>query len=163
MNIIQFNNKNYPAFQAEGNASQFAIPFAKHFCSGRGVDIGFSNPEWKYPGAIGVDLDDDSNDYHAMNLPKDLDYIFSSHCLEHILNWVGALEYWSLCLKPGGTLFLYLPHKNQEYWHPWNNRKHYHVLEADMVVACLERFGFKNVFYSDRDLNDSFMIVGEKI
>ena len=162
MKTVQFNGKDYPGFQAEGNASQFAIPFAKHFCFGRGVDVGFCNTEWKYPGAIGADLGDDSNEYHATHLPENLDYIYSSHCLEHTPDWVGTLEYWAKSLKAGGVLFLYLPHRNQEYWLPWNNRKHLHILDAESVVSCMRKFGFKNVFHSDRDLNDSFMVVGEK-
>jgi hypothetical protein len=41
MNTITFNGQQYPEFQAKGNASQFAIPFAKHFCKGEGYDIGY--------------------------------------------------------------------------------------------------------------------------
>ena len=37
---IEFQRKWYPKFQTEGNASQFAIPFAKHVCKGYGYDIG---------------------------------------------------------------------------------------------------------------------------
>jgi SAM-dependent methyltransferase len=159
---IEFKGREYPAFQAEGNASQFAIPFAKHFCKGKGVDVGFHKEDWKYPGALGADLQDESNEYHAHNLPKGLDYIYSSHCLEHLPDWVASVEYWASCLKTGGILFLYLPHENQEYWLPWNNRKHLHVLHSEKVAECMRRFGFNNIFSSDRDLNDSFMIVGEK-
>jgi predicted SAM-dependent methyltransferase len=159
---IEFKDKSYPLFQAKGNASQFAIPFAKHFCSGKGVDVGFHKQEWKYPGAIGADLNDESNEYHAGLLPEGLDYIYSSHCLEHISDWVATIEYWTSALKSGGVLFLYLPHREQEYWLPWNNRKHLHILDAEMVVSCMEKFGFQNIFSSDRDLNDSFMVVGEK-
>ena len=49
MNIIKYENEKYPAFQAEGNASQFALSYAKHFCKGIGYDIGFCKEEWKYP------------------------------------------------------------------------------------------------------------------
>lgn len=162
MNTISFNDVDYPSFQAQGNASQFAIPFAKHFCHGRGVDVGFHKQEWKFPNSIGADLSDDSNAYHAYHLPEDLDYIYSSHCLEHLDNWVGAIEYWASALKTGGVLFLYLPHRDQEYWHPWNNRKHLHVLDAEMVESCMKKFGFENIMHSDRDLNHSFIVVGEK-
>jgi predicted SAM-dependent methyltransferase len=162
MDIISFKDVDYPLFQAQGNASQFAIPFAKYFCQGKGVDIGFHKEEWKFPNAIGADLNDKSNVYHALCLPEELDYIYSSHCLEHIADWVSAVEYWSSVLKTGGILFLYLPHRDQEYWLPWNNRKHLHVLDAEMVKGCMEKFGFKNIMHSDRDLNHSFIVVGEK-
>jgi len=163
MEVINFNGVDYPLFQAKGNASQFAIPFAKHFCKGRGVDVGFCNEDWKLPKAIGADIGDQTNNYHAHLLPSELDYIYSSHCLEHLENWVSTIEYWATRLKAGGILFLYLPHKDQEYWMPWNNRKHFHVLTAEAVSGCMKKFGFTKIHTSERDLNHSFMVVGEKI
>jgi predicted SAM-dependent methyltransferase len=163
INTVPFNDKEYLSLQTVGNASQFAIPFAKFFCSGVGVDIGFSKEEWKYPGAVGADIADMSNPFHAYRLPDyPLDYIYTSHCLEHLHDWVLAIEYWYSRLDDEGILFMYLPHPDQEYWKPWNNRKHLHVLYPSDVKKCMERFGFKNVFVSKRDLNYSYMIVGEK-
>ena len=162
MKTVEFNGKHYPYLQTVGNASQFSIPFAKHYCHGRGVDIGFFKEEWKFPGSIGADLEDQTNEYHARLLPKDLDYIYSSHCLEHIQDWVSAVEYWVSCLKDNGILFLYLPHPTQEYWLPWNNRKHFHALYPQNVKLCLEKFAMRNIVMSDRDLNHSYIIVGEK-
>ena len=93
--FIEYNNVLYPKFQTEGNASQFAIPFAKHFCKGYGLDIGCNRIEWAFPGSIGVDLNfNDGND--AYNFSYDnLDYVYSSHCLEHLPDWVDALDYWT--------------------------------------------------------------------
>ena len=108
---IKYNGKKYPHHQIIGNAAQFAIPYAKHYCKGVGFDIGCMKKEWAVPGSTPIDLDFDDN-YEALNLPGDdfVDYIFSSHCLEHIDNWVDTLEYWHIRLKTGGVLFLYLPH-----------------------------------------------------
>lgn len=161
MNTLNYNGKDYPHFQAEGNASQFAIPYAKHFCKGVGVDIGCNRQEWCYPGAHGVDLNfKDGND--AYNFSYDnLDYVYSSHCLEHLPDWITALDYWTSKLKQGGILFLYLPHYNQEYWRPWNNRKHLHVFTPEIITDYMKSRGYINVFHSDRDMNDSFMVVGE--
>jgi predicted SAM-dependent methyltransferase len=101
--------------------------------------------------------------FHAFNLPEQcVDYIHSSHCLEHLTDWVEALQYWISKLKPGGLLFLYLPHKDQTYWLPWNNRKHKHVLDAKLIKSCIESFGMENVVYSDRDLNYSFALIATK-
>lgn len=160
--LIEYDGENYPKFQSQGNASQFAIPFAIHFCSGLGVDIGFCKESWKYPGSIGADLNDLSNNYDAFNIPPDLDYVYSSHCLEHLHDWVAAIEYWAKCIKSGGVLFLYLPHPDQKYWKPWNNRKHIHVLYPNDVKDCMQKFGFTNVLMSERDLNHSYIIVGKK-
>ncbi len=162
MDLIEFNSKKYPAFQSFGNASQFAIPFAKHFCKGIGYDIGFCKEEWKFPGAIGIDLSL-NNGYHADNLPEELvDYIYSSHCLEHLDNWVNSLELWISKLKEGGILFLYLPDISQEYWRPWNNRKHKHCFTRQIIYSFLHDKNMHNIFMSEIDLNNSFMIVCQK-
>ena len=161
MDTITYKDKKYPLFQTLGNASQFAIPYAKYFCKGTGVDIGCKNKEWAFPNAIPIDVEFNDG-FDAMNLPiKELDYIYSSHCLEHIFDWVATLEYWTECLRESGTLFLYLPHYSQEYWRPWNNRKHKHVLTQQVLFDYMKS-RYTNIFFSERDLNDSFIIVGEK-
>ena len=43
---INHLENEYPKFQSIGNASQFAIPFAKHVCKGNGVDIGCNRLDW---------------------------------------------------------------------------------------------------------------------
>ena len=57
--------------------------------------------------------------------------------------------------------YLYLPHYDQEYWRPWHNRKHLHVLTREVLYDFMKDHGFKNIFCSERDLNHSFAIVGE--
>jgi predicted SAM-dependent methyltransferase len=162
METITFKNKIYPKFQSEGNAAQFSIPYAKHFCKGTGVDIGCNRLEWMFPGALPVDPS--INEYDALNFPYDnLDYIFSSHCLEHLYDWVDVLDYWTSKLKSGGTLFLYLPDYSQEYWKPWNNRKHKNIFTPQIISDYMNENGYKNVFSSGVDLNNAFMVVGEKI
>lgn len=163
METIKYNNKEYPLHQAQGNAAQFAIPFAKYYCNGVGYDIGCMKKEWAFPNAIPIDKSFD-DEYDALNLPlrERVDYIFSSHCLEHISNWVEVLEYWYENLKEGGVLFLYLPHYDQEYWRPWNNRKHVNIFTPEIIKDWMMNKGFKEVFWGERDLNHSFMIVGKK-
>lgn len=162
MEIIEFKGKKYPKFQSMGNASQFAIPYAKNVCLGEGYDIGCMKKEWSFPGSIAIDSSF-ADDWHATNLPKsDVDYIFSSHCLEHILDWVNVMDYWYDTLKYGGVLFLYLPDYSQEYWKPWNNRKHFNVFFPQLIEDYMIDKGYKNIFKSGIDLNNSFMIFGEK-
>lgn len=162
MNLIEFNNKKYPKFQSEGNASQFAISYATHFCKGIGYDIGCNRKEWAFPGSIPIDITF-NDEWDAYNLPNCLvDYIYSSHCLEHLPDWIKALEYWTSKIKDGGILFLYLPDYSQEYWRPWNNRKHLHILTSEMIIDYMTYLGYTNIFHSLRDLNNSFMTVGEK-
>lgn len=162
INTIKYKNKFYPKFQTEGNASQFAIQYAKHVCVGNGYDIGCMKKEWAFPESIPIDLSFDDN-YDAFNLPEsNVDYIFSSHCLEHIDDWVKAMDYWYDTLRVGGTLFLYLPNYSQEYWRPWNNRKHRNIFSPEIIKDYMTHRGYKNIFVSGVDLNDSFMIMGNK-
>ena len=157
---IEYNNKEYPLYETQGNASQFAIPFAKHYCKGVGYDIGCNRLEWAFPGSQVIDLN--FNDpWDAYNLPdQQVNYIYSSHCLEHLSDWVSVLDYWTSKLKHCGVLFLYLPHYDQEYWRPWNNRKHLHAFTPKIIEDYMISRGYAHIFKSERDLNDSFMIVG---
>lgn len=162
IDTIGFNGEIYPAFQSEGNAAQFAIPFAKQVCKGSGYDIGCGKLEWAFPGAMPIDPAIDSL-WHADKLPlSQVDYIFSSHCLEHVDDWVATMDYWYDALRDGGTLFLYLPDYSQEYWRPWNNRKHQHVFVPQIIFDYMTDKGYENLFVSGVDLNNSFMAMGEK-
>lgn len=159
---IQFNGERYPEFQQTGNAARFIMPFAQEVCKGFGVDIGCGRADWSLPGSVLIDPAIDPA-HDGMNLPNvSFDYCFASHSLEHFPDWVGALDHWATRLKPGGVLFLYLPHPDQQYWKPWNNRKHYHVLYPKDLLKYLIDRGWRNVFVSERDLNHSFAVMAEK-
>lgn len=162
MKLIKYEESIYPKFQEEGYAAQFAIPFAKHFCSGIGFDIGCMKKEWAFPGSIPIDISL-KDGWDAYNLPmNNVDYIFSSHCLEHLIDWVSALNYWTYVLKSdGGILFLYLPDYSQKYWRPWNNRKHKHIFTPQILQDYLKKMHYKNIFTSGVDLNNSFMVIAE--
>ena len=164
---IEHNKTNYPAFQAEGFAAKFAFPYAQQVCAGFGCDVGCNRKEWAFVDKHGIEalLVDPAicTEYHALNLPPgSFDYIFSSHMLEHVADWVEVLNYWQTRLKRGGTLFLYLPHYSQTYWRPWHNRKHVHALTPDMLRDYLTDKGYTNIFVSGIDLNNSFMVMAEK-
>ena len=155
----------YPKFQTNGNAARFCRPFALEVCKGVGYDIGCGKLEWAFPNSIPVDLELRSEyDYSATNLPTgEVDYIHSSHCLEHLDKWVVVLDYWKSKLKSGGVLFLYLPSYSQHYWRPWNNRKHVNIFTPEMLEDYLSDNGYKNIFVSGVDLYNSFMVMAEKI
>lgn len=159
---IEHKGIEYPIYQSEGYAAQFAIPYAKHVCKGEGYDIGCNRKEWCLPDAIPIDPLF-STAYDAYSLPdKEVDYIFSSHCLEHLPYWVDALDYWETKIKSGGVLFLYLPDYSQTYWRPWHNRKHIHAFTPDIIRDYLKDRGWDNIFVSGVDLNNSFMAMAQK-
>jgi SAM-dependent methyltransferase len=160
METIEFNGTKYPAFQASGNAARFVMPFAEEVLRGKGLDIGCNRQEWslRWAKMIDVTIDDE---WDAYNLPtQDYDFIFSSHCLEHLPDWVGVLQYWMTRVS-NGIIFLYLPDYSQEYWRPWNNRRHVNIIEPkhleDFCVHHKDRIHWFKV--TGTDLNNSFTCV----
>jgi len=159
---IEFEGEQYPKFQSQGFACRFAAPYAKVVCKGVGFDVGCMRKEWALEGAIPVDISFNDG-FHATNLPDiDFDYIFSSHCLEHISDWAGVLNYWDSRLKKGGIIFLYLPDFSQKYWRPWNNRKHVNILSPVYLEEYFVSKNYAKIFTSGIDLNNSFMVMAEK-
>jgi SAM-dependent methyltransferase len=163
LDTVSHEGNLYLKLQTNGHAARFAIPFAKELLSGEGLDIGCNRREWAFPGATPIDLQI-NDQWDAYNLPdKQYDYIFSSHCLEHLPDWVGALDYWSTRLKDGGIMYLYLPDYSQTYWRPWNNRKHISVLTPTYLRDYFHARKFSKVIVTDGpDLYNSFTCVVEK-
>jgi SAM-dependent methyltransferase len=153
--IYEYKGNLYPDYLKEGNACSFIAPVALHFCKGKGLDVGCG--KWPLYGAHGIDIKIGGD---AMNLPEgEYPYVFSSHCLEHLQNPVAALEHWKTRIKPGGVLFLYLPHPDMEYWLPQNCRKHLHSWTPEQMVKLVSDLGFTNIIHSERDMMWSFCVV----
>ena len=60
------------------------------------------------------------------------------------------------------VIYFYLPHYDQKYWRPWNNRKHIHAFVPNIIVDFMEENGYNNIISAKRDLNHSFIVSGEK-
>lgn len=157
--LFEYKGELYPDYLKRGNACRFILPTALEFCKGRGFDVGAGR--WPLPGAIPVDIGHGVDAYH---LPEgdDLDFVFSSHCLEHLADPVRALQGWRDRLRPGGCLFLYLPHPAMRYWNPQHCRKHLHLFHPEDVAQMLRDLGFVDVIHGERDLAWSFAVVGFK-
>lgn len=154
--IFEYRGALYPEYLKHGNACRFITATAKEFCKGIGLDVGAG--KWPLPGAIPVDAKDGRD---AMELPAgQYDYVFSSHCLEHLANPVAALEHWKSRIKPGGVLFLYLPHPDMTYWLPQHCRKHLHAWRPADMAQLVHDAGFVNVIHGERDLAWGFAVVG---
>lgn len=109
--------ERYLAYLHQGNAVEHVLPEARAVCRGRGIDVGAG--EFPLPGALPVRDEPGCNAYELSCVEDEtLDYVFSSHCLEHLARPAEALALWARKLKPGGRLFLYLPHPDMEEWRP---------------------------------------------
>ena len=158
--VFEYRGTLYPEYLRHGNAMQFIAPVAMKFCKGKGVDVGAGS--WPLPGAISVDRAPGHDALHIPGLAEGWDFVFSSHCLEHLEDPVAALEHWKDNLRPGGVLFLYLPHPDMEYWRPQNCRKHRHLFWPKDVAAMLRDLGFVDVIHGERDIVWSFAVVAFK-
>lgn len=154
--IFEYQGRLYPDLVKHGGGSVYVAPIAMQFCKGMGLDVGAG--KWPLPGSIPVDLKDGGD---AMELPHgQFDYVFSSHCLEHLANPVAALEHWRSRLRPGGVLYLYLPSPEMRYWRPEHCRKHLHMWHPQDMAQLVEALGFRDVIHSERDLAYGFSVVG---
>lgn len=167
MEVVSFREKEYPKFITKGFHARFIMPVAEEVIGiGKlGVDVGCKHREWAYPGSICVDSSfEDGYDASCLPYAGSLEYIFSSHCLEHIEDWEFVLEYWYNSLAENGTLFLYLPHTDNEYWDTrfMPTKRHVNNLTPEAVAYVLNRIGFNNVFSSQRDAAYSFAAYGVK-
>lgn len=166
LEFIEHEGNLYPKHEAEGGAAVWIQKLAQYYCTGKGIDVGYSKPEWQFPGSFGIEPDIDP-EFDAMNFPLSpsggWDYVHSSHCLEHIKeNWASVLDYWLANLRFGGILFLYLPHKSQTYWRSISNRKHIYEFDGSEIGLYLKSLGHK-VFVGGCDANHSFVMVCEKV
>ncbi|MBG9388177.1 methyltransferase domain-containing protein [Caenimonas aquaedulcis] len=97
-------------------ADKMASGFFKTYLGGDVVlDIGFRGGRADavpiLRNAIGIELDYPG--YDGRRLPFDansVDTVYSSHCLEHIADYAGALMDWMRVLKIGGFIVVVVPH-----------------------------------------------------
>lgn len=135
----------YPDTLNHGNARSHVEPLALKYCKGSGIDIGADR--WPLPGATPVYNEPRQNAY-CLDAFADasLDYVFSSHCLEHLVRWQDALKLWIAKLKPGGILFLYLPHHSMKLWAPggpWAGLHHVWQPRYEILREFLEQNGLE--------------------
>lgn len=155
----------YPEYLNSGNACSFIAEKALQYCQGYGLDIGAS--AWVLPGAIPIQNDPQENAYLLNRFfDNSLDYIFSSHCLEHLDHWEQAINLWNRKLKVGGILFLYLPHESMKLWNPgglWVGNIHKWVPTTHVLLPYLSSCGLNIVEYNAyRDKYWSFHVVAKK-
>lgn len=145
--------------------------FYEKYMSGTGLDIGYKgsvqDADPVLPTAIGVDFDYPG--YDGKTLPfadESQDYVFSSHCLEHIEDYEQAIKEWYRVLKIGGYLIVTVPHKDLyekklQIPSQWN-ADHKRFYEAcDLLIELydsLETNSYRIVHLRDNDDNFDYTI-----
>lgn len=133
------------------------------YCKGKGVDFGARHDKIK-PDALGVDRDDVFDIDMVLDVSKPLpfkdevfDYVFSSHCLEHIEDTEETLKEWLRVLAKDGYIILYLPHADL---YKGDNPDHKHDFIPTDITAPLMLNGVDIIMNMLHQY--SFLIVGKK-
>lgn len=75
---------------------------------GEGIDIG-CGPDPVFPGVTPFDLQQGDANRITKYVHRQFDFVFSSHCLEHMADPRSAIQEWWRLVKPGGVLFVIVP------------------------------------------------------
>ena len=115
--FFKYKGELYPEYLFKKKASAYIKNKALEYCKGIGLDIGAG--AWPLESAKAIENIPEENAYRLDKISDaSLDFVFSSHCLEHLERWQDALCLWIKKLKSGGILFLYLPHNSMVMWRP---------------------------------------------
>lgn len=134
-------NKMYPQYLKSGGAIESARYLALNHCKGQGVDVG--SGMWPLDGAKSIENHDSENAYLIKASDGSLDYVFSSHLLEHLDQHRRALNEWRRVLVPDGILFLYLPHPVCKMWDPLVLKEHIWMPDPLYLRDLLPEIGFE--------------------
>ena len=131
-----------------------------HLTAGTGIDVGCGLNKI-HSSAIGIDKRAGSKDtgypFGAQvrgvgdTLPwfedRSLDYVFSSHALEHMVDTEAALQEWHRVLAPGGRLVMILPDKRRypNIGQPGANPDHKHDFLPSDIEKIVRGVGFRIV------------------
>ncbi len=111
------------------------VRFATRFFVGAGIDIGAgSDPVSLYAEQFPLmtalrvwDMPDGDAQKLATIANESLDFVHSSHCLEHMVDPMAALARWFAVVKPGGHLVILIPDEDlyeQGIWPSNKNNDH---------------------------------------
>lgn len=161
----EFEDRFYPDYLFVGGASFAIFRVATQLCVGTGLDIGAGL--WPLPGATAVDLQRGPGAGRTLDdfAVASQDFVFSSHCLEHISEWRDALRCWRGKLKPGGRLFVYLPHPTCGIWRPGSpfvGDGHKWAPTPEIIKAAFAELGGRVIAHDDGpDAMESFFVCAE--
>lgn len=163
----KYHGRIYPDLLTVGGAGIIIFQTAKQYCKGKGIEIGAGL--WPFPDSVPIDIWRGPGAGRTLQDIPDgsQDFVFSSHCLEHISDWRAELDAWIGKLKPGGILFLYLPHPDCGIWNPGSpmvGNEHKWQPEPEIVNEALISKRLQIVACNDGpDGMMSFFVCGKKL
>jgi SAM-dependent methyltransferase len=130
----------------------------KRYLFGHGIDIGCGNdPLVVQEGSVrGFDKEDGDALYMAAIEDESYDFVYSSHCLEHMPDVRLALRNWVRILKTGGILYVVVPDFSlyeKKCWPSRYNPDHKASFSLDLPLARANHYLVNNlVVWLDREL-----------
>ena len=85
--------------------------FFEKYCNGEGLDIGYGG-DIITPDCSGWDFRNGDAQYLSGIDDESFDFVYSSHCLEHMYDVQIALKNWFRVVRKGGYLLLAIPHRD---------------------------------------------------
>lgn len=133
----------------------------ERFFKGRGIDIGCgSDPV--LPNAETFDKPQGDATFVNGLAQESYDWVYSSHCLEHIQDHGMALMNWWKLIKPGGHLILVVPHwalyeKRRPAGQSVFNSDHKQIYTMEnllnLIYCMLENYQLLRLQINDNDFN----------
>ena len=153
------------------NEAEKILPKIEKYLTGKILDIGCGERK-VVPYAEGVDIRPLDGVGHVMKITPQMEMaftdryetVFSSHCLEHVVDDTGVLRAWIQLVKPGGHLVLYLP--DAKHYDNRENIEHFQSYEYEVFMRWFkESFPNMTVVEEGPDVGDdkySFYLVAQK-
>jgi SAM-dependent methyltransferase len=103
-----------PETEKADNRRRNEFFYYKYF-NGEGLDIGYKGSlKDSHPIYNSIGIDTDYPGYDGKTLPfanESKDFVYSSHCLEHISDYKQAIQEWYRVIKINGYLIITVPHQ----------------------------------------------------
>jgi SAM-dependent methyltransferase len=109
------SNETQKAFYARQQYGDF-----DRYFKGHGIDIGCGKDP--LPGAVAWDYEDGDAQFMAGVPDASFDFVYSSHCLEHIGECREALSNWARICRVGGHVFVTVPEWTLYEYRTWPSR-----------------------------------------
>ena len=135
--------QNYIGETSKAHARREREGFFEKYCQGEGLDIGYG-ADLIVPGCSGWDIRNGDAQYMKGVEDESFDYVYSSHCLEHVTDVRVALKNWFRLVRKGGFLIITVPHRNlyekkRRLPSRWNiNHKHMFLIGETEVPDTLD-------------------------
>ena len=121
---------------AKARARRVREGFFEKYCTGHGLDIGYGG-DLLSDNCVGWDLEHGDAQLLTSIEDRSLDFVYSSHTLEHIVDASEALRNWSRVVKPSGHIIIYVPDRDlyekkltlPSRWNP--DHKRFFLLDRD--------------------------------